>query len=301
MDKRGSTSGPQTGPALEIALNEAGFSAGIDAREALSGGCIFRAQRITLTDGTSLVAKFGDAGARAQFEEEAAGLRALAETDTVIVPRALAVASGSDETVLLMTHIESSRASGRAWTRLGEDLARLHATDAGDRYGFDIDNHLGATPQKNKWSDDWARFNAVNRFGFQVQLARSRGVIGSREARDIERFIDRLPDLIPARPKPALLHGDLWSGNALPTLGERIAVIDPAPYVGDGWADIAMMRLFGGFPESCFDAYAAHVADAADADTRIAVYQAYHLLNHVNIFGRGYLGQTMAVIRRFAG
>jgi len=108
--------------------------------------------------------------------------------------------------------------------------------------------------------------------------------------------------MIPDRPKPAWLHGDLWSGNALPTTdadgSSRIAVIDPAAYIGDGWADIAMMRLFGGFPAACFHAYEQCVDDDDRIEKRIAVYQLYHVLNHLNLFGRGYAGQALAIADR---
>src|SRR5690606_7037940 len=116
--------------------------------------------------------------------------------------------------------------------------------------------------------------------------------LGRDEAALIQRVIDQLESLIPRKPKPALLHGDLWSGNALPaqdhTGRKRIALIDPAPSIGDGWADIAMMELFGGFPRACCDAYAARNPDQANIRTRIGVYQLYHILNHINIFGRSY-------------
>jgi fructosamine-3-kinase len=118
--------------------------------------------------------------------------------------------------------------------------------------------------------------------------------------RRVERVIGRLETLIPQRPKPALLHGDLWSGNALTAVDEagaqRIAVIDPACSYGDGWADIAMMKLFGGFPSHCLDAYAAEADDRDGLEARLAVYQLYHVLNHVNLFGRSYAGQAMALV-----
>ncbi len=265
----------------------------------LSGGCIHHASRVELSDGTTIVAKVG-AGAAAIFREESAGLAALAATETVLVPRLLALDVDQEPAVLLMEFIPPAPATDRAWRRLGEDLAALHACDAGNRYGFDSDNHLGSTAQPNRWMDDWVEFNRIHRLGHQRTLAALRGLLTSRELQSLDALIDRLDQFLPRHPKPALLHGDLWSGNALPTVNDRIAVIDPAVSVGDGWADIAMMQLFGGFPLSTFDAYSRAATGGApdNLDARIAIYQLYHLLNHINIFGRGYAHQAMEIVRR---
>ena len=291
--------------AVERALAEAGLPSSVRNVRELSGGCIHRVCEITLDDGSSVIAKMNRADQVALFEEEAAALTALEETKTVLVPRPLGVGAYEGQAVLLITALAPGapgapgRSTEEAWRRFGAELAALHAADAGQRYGFHIDNHLGTTYQPNAFCDDWVVFNARYRLGFQVELGRQKGLLTEQEARRLETLIDRLDEFIPAAPRPSLLHGDLWSGNALPTTDERgearIAVIDPASYVGDGWADIAMMKLFGGFSPSCFDAYARAVDDHDRLEQRIAVYQLYHVLNHVNIFGRGYAGQAMAL------
>jgi protein-ribulosamine 3-kinase len=288
--------------AIERALADAGLTSSIRNVRELSGGCIHRVCEVTLEDNSRIVAKMNRADQIGLFEEEAAGLQALAETDTVLVPRALGVGAWEGTAILLMTALAQAAPGGAdadAWRRFGEELAALHAADVGGRYGFHADNHLGSTCQPNTFCEDWIEFNARFRLGFQVELGRRNGLLHNDEARRLERVIDRLEEFIPTAPKPALLHGDLWSGNALPTTDEqgeaRIAVIDPATYIGDGWADIAMMRLFGGFSSSCFDAYARAVDDHDRLEQRIAVYQLYHVLNHVNIFGRGYAGQAMGL------
>ncbi|MDY7108210.1 MAG: fructosamine kinase family protein [Planctomycetota bacterium] len=288
--------------AIERALADAGLPTSIRSLRELSGGCIHRVCEVTLDDDSRIVAKMNRADQVLIFREEAAGLTALAETNTVLVPRPLSVGAHGDTAILLMTALAPApgTATDRAWRSLGEELAALHAVDVGRRYGFHADNHLGSTFQPNTFCDDWVDFNARYRLGFQVELGRQNGLIGRDEARRLEMLIDRLGEFIPASPKPALLHGDLWSGNALPTVDEegeaRIAVIDPATSIGDGWADIAMMKLFGGFPPSCFDAYARAVDDHDRVESRIVVYQLYHVLNHVNIFGRGYAGQAMSLV-----
>jgi fructosamine-3-kinase len=287
--------------AIDNALREAEIDGPVAAARDLSGGCIHRVRELTLAGGGRLVAKIGEADCIGLFREEAAGLEALGRTGTVLVPSPLAVSAGNGAAVLLMTAITPGRVGGQAWGRFGRELAALHGAGppGAARYGFDLDNHLGTTPQPNGWHDDWVRFNAECRLGHQLNLAVGRQLLAGSEARRVQHVIDRLGNLIPRRPKPALLHGDLWSGNALPAVDEagaqRVAVIDPACSYGDGWADIAMMKLFGGFPPRCFEAYAAEAGDRDGIESRIAVYQLYHVLNHVNLFGRGYVGQAMAL------
>ena len=282
---------------LEHALRQASLSGGIASIRNLSGGCIHQVLEITLDDGQRVVAKTNNREAKRLFEEEAHGLRALDASKTVLTPQPLTVAADDSSAILLLSFVEPGAAASSAWRRLGADLAALHAADAGARYGFDIDNHIGSTLQPNFWHDDWVEFNAVNRLGFQLDTAMRNHLMTGDEAAMIQSVIERLDQFLPRHPKPALLHGDLWSGNALATSGDRIALIDPACSVGDGWADIAMMKLFGGFPAECFDSYRGAVSGDDQVEDRIVVYQLYHVMNHINIFGRGYVSQAMALAK----
>lgn len=263
----------------------------------LSGGCIHRVRKITLSDGSSLVVKMNDAKHEHLFAEEAAGLNALDQTQTVLTPKPLCVCTMDDTAALIRTFISTASVDDATWSSFGKQLAALHNLDAHNRFGFETDNHLGLTPQPNAWNNGWVEFNKRQRLGHQLSLAIKRNLIDQNEQRKVEAVIDRLGKLIPDNPKPALLHGDLWSGNALPAIDNNgqlgIAVIDPACYIGDGWADIAMMKLFGGFPNCCYEAYAYNVSDHENIESRIAVYQLYHVLNHVNLFGRSYMRQAM--------
>lgn len=284
--------------AIDAALQQAGLPANITARRSLAGGCIFNVEALTLEDGRIVVAKTGSSSDATIFREEAAGLHALADTKTVAVPAPLAAVEVNGAAALVMTFLERGDADEGAWRNFGSDLAKLHAVDVGRRYGFEMDNHLGSTPQPNAWMDDWVSFNVECRFQHQARLAKQSGVLDASELKRIDVLCAALDQHLPRHPKPALLHGDLWSGNAMPTAEGRIAVIDPAVYVGDGWADIAMMKLFGGFSPGCFAAYAEGVDDHVSVNERIAVYQLYHVLNHCNLFGRGYAGQAMALLSR---
>jgi len=284
-----------------IAIEQAVWRA-FEAREhvrsiaPLSGGCIHHASRVELASGRTIVAKVAS-GAKQLFDEELRGLGTILATGAIPAPEPIGVAELDGTSVLLMSYVKPAPATPRAWQRLGEDLAALHRADSGKRYGFDADNFLGSTLQPNGWMDDWVEFNRVRRLGHQVALASSKGLLHASEQRELEKLMERLDEFLPRRPKPALLHGDLWSGNALPAVGERIAVIDPAVSIGDGWADIAMMRLFGGFDQATFEAYGEAIDDKEKVEARIAIYQLYHVLNHVNLFGRGYAGQALGIVR----
>jgi len=299
---------PEVPRSVAAALAAAGVTTEVKSIDDLSGGCIHRVICLHLVDGSSFVAKVNrGAGIKCMFEGEMNGLHALERTNTVLMPRPLAIGQVADEAALLMTQLQPTvhRPDDQVWARFGGELAALHESDAGDRFGFHADNHIGSTKQVNTWCDDWVEFNARYRLGFQLDLAHEHGRLGRDEADLIDRVIANLDKAIPRRPHPSLLHGDLWSGNALSTRDEsgktRIAVIDPACSIGDGLADLAMMTLFGGFPSSCLDAYAmARRIDlrSPESSLRIAVYQLYHVLNHVNLFGRGYVKQAMELARQ---
>ena len=170
---------------------------------------------------------------------------------------------------------------------LGTVLAAAHRK-AGPRFGWRRDNYIGATPQANGWCDDWAQFWLERRLRPQIALAASKG------------FDIRIPDLGPIlrnhRPQPSLLHGDLWSGNAAFTTGGVPVLFDPAVYYGDREADLAMTELFGGFPAEFYAAYEAQFPLPAGYAQRKHLYNLYHLLNHLNLFGGGYLAQVESTL-----
>ena len=196
-----------------------------------------------------IVAKLS--GDHSRLVEEADGLSAIAATDTVCVPEVIGVSEG----VLLLEYLAPGEPGSNDWQTFGKQLAQLHMADVGNRYGWERDNHLGDTLQVNQLHDDWVVFNRVCRFGPLRLILQDRDKASDAELEILDAFINRLETLIPARPRPSLIHGDLWKGNAILVQDSGIAVIDPAVSIGDGLADVAMMQLFGGFPRDCFDAY----------------------------------------------
>lgn len=284
------------------ALLAVNMTSGTKSITSLSGGCIHDVRRIDLHDGRTIVAKCAhDHLGTRQLRSEHVSLGYLESLglDEVVIPRLLGFHQESAGAVLLMDWLEIGPATENSWRRLGEGIASMHAIDVGPRFGFPEDNFIGGTPQINTWSDDWIHFNRSSRLTPQIRMASDHGRIDSAEVHLLNQVIDRLDDWLPPNPRPSLLHGDLWSGNVVHLQSGQVAIIDPACSIGDGWADIAMLQLFGGIPHSCLESYASSIGQSLeDMLPRLDIYQMYHLLNHVNLFGRSYVDQLMKTVRR---
>lgn len=227
----------------------------------------------------------------AMLEAEADGLRAIKATATIRVPAAVAVGSEEACGYLAVEWLDLSGPGDDA--ALGAALARLHrgkplAGPRGERFGWSRDNFLGATPQANGWCDDWAAFFAERRLAPQLARAAANGH-GADLQRRGERLLQRSRELLRRRDvEPSLVHGDLWSGNAGSLADGTPVVFDPAVYVGDREVDIAMTELFGGFGGAFMRAYGEAWPLDSGYPQRRAIYNLYHLLNHLNLFGSSY-------------
>lgn len=232
------------------------------------------------------------------LQAEAAGLAALARTRTIRTPAVLGTGAVPGYSYLLLEHLELVSLERESAAALGQRLAALHAAEAGDDYGAMADNFIGSTAQPNASSADWTDFFARQRLGHHLELAAARGA--SNDLIDtVQQVIDALPELLRGhRPRPSLLHGDLWAGNAAALRDGTPVVFDPAAYVGDREADIAMTELFGGFPPAFYAAYNEALALDSGYALRRDLYNLYHVLNHFNIFGGGYGNQAAHMSRR---
>ncbi|MFT5468528.1 MAG: protein-ribulosamine 3-kinase [Verrucomicrobiales bacterium] len=227
------------------------------------------------------------------FEAEAEGLAELASSRKIRVPEVIGSGSAASQAFLVIEAIDLC-GSGDS-SALGKQLADLHRVEAPE-FGWRRDNHIGATPQKNGWDRNWGRFFAEQRLGFQFQLAEKRGTT----FRGAEQLLERIPDLIGAHePRPSLLHGDLWGGNAAFDESDEPVIFDPAVYYGDREAELAFTEMFGGFSADFYTAYEGSWPLPDGAEDRKPIYNLYHVLNHFNLFGGGYARQAQTIIDRF--
>ncbi len=228
---------------------------------------------------------------------EAAGLSALAEAGALRVPRVRAQGIAAAEAFLALEWIDAAAASSDSERRLGEGLAALHHVTA-DRFGWNHDTHIGPTPQANGWLEDWPTFWRQRRLQPQLEWAMHRGH-GRLLRAPGERLLEALDALLgDHRPQPSLLHGDLWGGNWCATADGEPVIFDPAVYYGDRETDLAMTRLFGGFGRRFYEAYLGSAPLPAGHAVRAELYNVYHMLNHANLFGGGYVQRSHAMIRR---
>ena len=263
-------------------------------RHPLTGGDICETECIETSGGRSFCVKRQATAPQDFFAAEAANLRALARSETLRVPQVHAAEPG----FILMEYIEPGSPAPDYWENLGRGLARLHNQRA-PCFGFERDNYCGRTPQPNPHQDSGHLFFAEQRLLYQGQLALERSLLSNQEYQSLEALCQRLSDWIPDQ-APALLHGDLWGGNIHTDCEGQPVLIDPACYWGWPEADIAMTRLFGGFAGRFYHSYLEVRPLASGWQERLPLYNLYHLLNHLNLFGRSYYPQVIQTIRRFS-
>jgi protein-ribulosamine 3-kinase len=272
-----------------------------DAIRSVGGGSINRSYKIPALDGAVYFLKTNHASALDMFHAERDGLRELEVADAIRVPRVLAAAVAGETAYLLMECLDLRGKSATAGLRLGSLLAKQHWHTRAD-YGWHRDNTIGSTPQVNGWDDDWVRFFGHKRLGYQLELAVANGFDTGRGGNLRERgarLMQQLPDFFADyRPEPSLLHGDLWGGNWGVMPDGQPVIFDPAVYYGDREADIAMTRLFGGFGPEFLEAYNKAWPLDVGFEHRCDLYNFYHVLNHLNLFGGGYLRQVSDMLDR---
>lgn len=271
----------------------------VDSAYAMGGGCI-NAAYVLKADTRHFFIKVNSASGLDMFEAEAEGLREISQSHTLRVPDALCWGIAGDNAYLVMEKLDLGGSGSAA--QLGEKLAAMHRVTSVDNgrpcYGWFRDNTIGSTCQINDHETDWVTFWDKHRLGFQLDLARRKGA-GSHILRQGEKLRDSLPVFLKNyHPEASMLHGDLWSGNyAFEQNGEPV-IFDPAVYYGDRETDLAMTELFGGFSADFYSAYQASYPLDNDYKIRKTLYNLYHILNHFNIFGGGYLSQAENMINR---
>ncbi len=287
---------------LRQALRQLGDTSEVRSLQPVSGGCINNAQYLE-TGQNKYLLKWNRNSPVGMFESEADGLKLLAETHTVRVPDVYVVqaAQADQPAFILLEWLEGPRNVDDS--QLGEQLAQLHrkghSPEQPPAYGLDENNYLGSTRQINQWETDWVTFFINCRLKPQITLAEHNHRLTPNRQRHLERLIERLPGLLSGvERRPALIHGDLWGGNVIPG-PTGPALIDPAVSYSDREAEIAYTQLFGGFSQRFYAAYNRSWPLDPGFVERSDLYNLYHLLNHLNLFGERYGGQVDTVLGRY--
>ena len=263
----------------------------------VGGGSINDCYRLDTNEGPFFVKVDPADRVPSMFEAEADGLTRLRSTGAIRVPDVIGYGEEQHMSYLLLEHIEAGPKTTAFWEDLGGSLARMHARTS-ELWGLERDNYIGSLTQVNTPHQRWDTFFTHCRLEPLVKMARDHQRIGMGDVLRFERFYMELADLFPTEPA-ALLHGDLWSGNVLCDAHGRPVLIDPAVYFGHREMDIAMTRLFGGFEEAFYSAYADEHPLEKGWEERVEACNLYPMLVHVNLFGGGYTAQLHQALKRY--
>lgn len=258
----------------------------------LSGGDINRAALLGNRT-TNWFLKYNNGAPDGMFAAEAHALELISRQQCIRVPTPIAFGNDGDTAWLLLEYVElTPRGPGAL---LGEQLAALHTVDF-EQFGWEQNNYIGTTTQSNACSHSWTEFWCNNRLKPQFEMAKAGG-FSLQLANKSERLLENLSYFMEDRqPTASLLHGDLWAGNKAFTPDGQPVVFDPASYYGDRETDIAMTELFGGFGADFYSAYNAISPLPDGYQLRRDLYNLYHMLNHLNLFGAGYLPRCKNII-----
>lgn len=261
----------------------------------VSGGDISRAY-VLYTDSDRLFCKLNSSSAaKSMFEAEEEGLKAIDKTKTVKTPVVYTVNALEKGACLLMEYVPSKNPESKDLEIFGAQLAAMHQTGSGF-YGWENPNFIGNLPQPNQKHDNWVSFYIKERLDPQFQTAVNRRFLTKEDVPGN----DKLQSVIGSyctNVRPSLLHGDLWSGNYLIAENGEPYLIDPAVYFGHSEIDLSMSRLFGGFGSSFYSAYFEINPSPSGESNRMAIYQLYYLLIHLNLFGKSYYKSVKEILQ----
>lgn len=263
----------------------------------VGGGCINHCFRLDTTSRKYFI-KYNDAKRYpGMFEAEAKGLSLLRDGDAIHVPEVIAAAAADDTSFLLLEWIESGMQTRNFWPDFGKSLAKLHRNTDG-HFGLEHDNYIGSLKQSNTQATSWTDFFVHQRIEPQLKMALDTGRMENQILKNAERFYGRMNELFP-RESPALVHGDLWSGNFMTGKTGQVTLVDPAVYYGHREMDLSMTMLFGGFDPGFYSSYQEAFPLDPGFESRVDFYNLYPLLVHVNLFGGGYVRQVIEILNKF--
>jgi len=277
-----------------------GQSIDIVSSRSIGGGCINQTLALTLSNSETVFLKHNDHPPDGMFEKEARGLNLMRQVKNgPRIPKVVALPEGSNPQFLIIEYIEEGSPGNGYYERFGQALAQMHRTTR-NHYGLDHNNFIGSTEQINTPEADGLAFFREHRLGFQQKLARQKGRLPVTTDKKIDRLCDQLDQWLDLTgERPALVHGDLWSGNTFADSAQRPCLVDPAVHFGLRETDLAMTELFGRLPQSFYDAYRDAFPQNPGYTERKPIYNLYHLLNHLNLFGGSYLASVESTVEHF--
>lgn len=281
----------------QILSKHTGESTQIDDFQFFYGGNFNLAVRLRIKN-TEYFIKWTQGDHQGLFEAEAKNLQLIHATGAIQVPQVLGVGQLDEKEYLMMECIESADKHANYWHDFGEKLAHLHKNTSSFGHGLDYSNFIGAAVQENSWEKDGVDFFIENRLIKQVERALYDRKITPELAENFQRLYEKLPDLLPHE-APALIHGDLWSGNAMVNEQGLVTLVDPCCYYGLREAELAFTTMFGGFDTKFYEAYHATFPIEKGFHERIPLYNLYPLMVHVNLFGEGYLPAVNKILASY--
>lgn len=265
--------------------------------QVIHGGDINDAYRLETDAGTFFLKTNSASKYPQMFEQESIGLGALRSSNTIKIPEVIAFENVNDTAYLLLEWIEQGSPIENFWDTFGVQLAQLHQ-NTGSQFGWSQKNYIGSLVQQNQWTASWSDFFILQRLEPQLNLTLEQGKMDVKHSKLFEKLFYKLDNLFPTE-SPALLHGDLWSGNYMVDSAGVPVIMDPAVYFGHREMDLAMTKLFGGFDAQLYSSYQEVFPLENNWEERVPLCNLYPLMVHVNLFGGGYVSQVESVLRRF--
>jgi len=276
----------------EIIFKE--FSEKVNTVNSLSGGSINKVYRCQTTTNDLAIKINQKDHFPNMFEKEKLGLEYLARSP-FIIPKVISVGNFNNLSFIILEHIQSGKPIN--WGLFGENLAALHNI-TNDQFGLDHDNYIGSLVQLNTYEKTWEDFYINQRILALTIKARDKGLMNYNDCQKTESLCQNLSNIIPYS-KPALIHGDLWTGNLISNQDGDPVLIDPAIYYGHPEMDIAMLYLFGSVPQLAIESYQSIKSMEKGWEDRLDLHQLYPLLVHLLLFGEGYYNDVINIINKY--
>lgn len=281
----------------DILYKHCGSAVSIITKYSVGGGSINDAYKLETSGGTFFLKTNSADRYPSMFEAESLSLKELRNANCLRIPEVIAVGESEGEAFLLMEYVPSGLKTVMFWEAFGEGLAHQHEC-TNEHYGYSSNNFIGNLSQLNTFEESWATFFICNRLDPMIRMGRDNGRLSDADAIRFQRLFTRLEDLIP-KESPALLHGDLWSGNYICSENAEPYIIDPAVYYGHREMDVAMSKLFGGFAEEFYEAYMRSAPLQSGWENRAEIHNLYPLLVHLVLFGGSYALQISQILKKY--